>query len=946
MKRIIVAAALAALVCLGAQAKVNVKGKVSLDGKPAAGVLVSDGTTIVKTDAKGRYALESSKKDSIVFITVPSGAVSVKKDGFRPDFWAWLTKDANKVEKHDFSLVSENQDSYSAVFLPDIHLSNDPRRDDINRFRNEVFPFLQKKIAEASKNGPVYMMNLGDFTHEIYWYEFDFDEEDGVNLLNELGFSTTTYSITGNHDHDGGIVGPETDFRAAWLYRKMWGPDRYSVNIGKDHWVFLDDIYYINVEGQGKKAPGIKGDRSYADSLTRSQMDWLAKDLSYVPDEAHVYICTHAPFFTGVKKGAAVLPNEQMDEVNRLCARFNGKTINFAGHIHKFDFLDSPDYEHLKQYGMPCASGIMWETKQDMPLVCSDGSEAGLYTATSTNGAALELSYETYRHGPQFYRIYDMNSVGAYYRASEGIAKQRELAPTRANYGAPEFENCVFVNYWAWEEGHTVEMYENGKALKVVNKRHEDPVKNFAYDIERILSPVAHHSVRPKDACNHMFEAKASSATSDVVVIIKDKDGKVLFQETVKRPKAFSLSLDEEVLSELSEKPERIAGNMNAYERLDTSRTAVPDGYKPFYISHFGRHGSRYDDEPDRFNDILEKLQPFYDNGGLTEDGIALYKHILAMREASEGHYGELSALGAREQREIAGRMGRDFPEVFSNPERNRVVTISTSSPRVLASRENFLNVFRAEHPALNVEEYCGGEWKPRVSGVSSPKRPKDTGRIVHSYGPDNVSVERLLKKTFVHPEELKGREAEMKNMFCSAAITASKATLIGLSSEIVSEYFTTEEIYDFWYKSNPYFVFMWGICAENDTLSYKYKGAEILKHIVEDADAAVAGNDVAADLRFSHDVFALSLWSGMGLEDCGSWGPYDEQNRYFKAYATITPACNSQMIFYRNAEGKVLVKILLNEREVKVPALDDATAPYYDWTRLRAYLLDRVVQK
>lgn len=47
--------------------------------------------------------------------------------------------------------------------------------------------------------------------------------------------------------------------------------------------------------------------------------------------------------------------------------------------------------------------------------------------------------------------------------------------------------------------------------------------------------------------------------------------------------------------------------------------------------------------------------------------------------------------------------------------------------------------------------------------------------------------------------------------------------------------------------------------------------------------------------------------------------------------------AGNIQLIFYRNAKGRVLVKFLLNEREVTVPVAGD-TAPYYDWKVVRNY--------
>ena len=202
----------------------TLEGQVTLDGRPVAGVLVSDGTQIVETNKNGKYFMVSDKADSVVFITTPSGSVAVSEDGLRPGFWAALTEAPDKVERHDFKLVSENQERYNVLFLPDIHLSNDPRRDDIRRFQEKVVPYIREKAS--AMEGPVYLMNLGDLTHELYWYEFDFNEEDAYNLLAELELPLKMYSVTGNHDHDGAIVGEDVDFRSAWLYRKVWGPDR------------------------------------------------------------------------------------------------------------------------------------------------------------------------------------------------------------------------------------------------------------------------------------------------------------------------------------------------------------------------------------------------------------------------------------------------------------------------------------------------------------------------------------------------------------------------------------------------------------------------------------------------------------------------------------------------------------------------------------------------
>lgn len=62
----------------------NIRGKVTIDGKPLAGVQVSDGVNIVLTDSKGRYCIDSKKADSVVFITTPSDAVAVRRMGSGP----------------------------------------------------------------------------------------------------------------------------------------------------------------------------------------------------------------------------------------------------------------------------------------------------------------------------------------------------------------------------------------------------------------------------------------------------------------------------------------------------------------------------------------------------------------------------------------------------------------------------------------------------------------------------------------------------------------------------------------------------------------------------------------------------------------------------------------------------------------------------------------------
>ena len=79
------------------------------------------------------------------------------------------------------------------------------------------------------------------------------------------------------------------------------------------------------------------------------------------------------------------------------------------------------------------------------------------------------------------------------------------------------------------------------------------------------------------------------------------------------------------------------------------SKVNAPKGYKPFYISHFGRHGSRYQSRPAYFKPATDCFQAAKAAGILTEKGEELYRAIQTLLDVHEGMYGELAPLGARE---------------------------------------------------------------------------------------------------------------------------------------------------------------------------------------------------------------------------------------------------------------------------------------------------------
>lgn len=132
----------------------------------------------------------------------------------------------------------------------------------------------------------------------------------------------------------------------------------------------------------------------------------------------------------------------------------------------------------------------------------------------------------------------------------------------------------------------------------------------------------------------------------------------------------FTLSVPlkaQTTLEELRAHPEYTASNYLPYPEPDQNvkYTEPPAGYKPFYISHYGRHGSRYHHSADEYKYIFEILSKADSAGKLTAKGkeILAAAQILAQKAAPRA--GDLTQVGAKQHEGIARRMAKNFPEMF-----------------------------------------------------------------------------------------------------------------------------------------------------------------------------------------------------------------------------------------------------------------------------------------
>lgn len=509
---------------------VTVSGRVFCEELPLAGVQVSDGVEIVKTDSLGRYRMSSDKSQGFVFVIQPSGYTVKMKDGLLPDFYAELKKSKYEEETIDFELVRQNQDRYSVILATDIHLTNDSEKNDLSLFSKYAIPQIRSEYQRLAKEGAVYSVNLGDLSHELFWYSNDFGLEDAVAELKKNKWPAVLYSVSGNHDNDGAVSTSDTDRDAEHIYRKVLGPEYYSLNIGKEHWIMMDNIIYRNIPGKGKKAKGIVGDRSYDIGFTKDEMRWLENDLKYLDDEAQIHLCVHSPILSDNKSGTTLRPS-QMDSLTKLFDRFKGVEIH-CGHIHRTQYNVSEKYHVFTQRAVSALSGDMWTSSPD-PLLSGDGEDAGVIVGRFTRDTSY-YDYLTHRYGYKSMRIYDMNKVASWYD-NEAVRNHLKMYPDHLDYSSKHYRNMIYVNYWMYREGEKVEIWEDGKLIDTQKVMDEDPLWYINHHIAIFNKKPVYNKKYSKDENNHIFRAKARKRKSEIVVRVKTEDGRLIQEEKLVR---------------------------------------------------------------------------------------------------------------------------------------------------------------------------------------------------------------------------------------------------------------------------------------------------------------------------------------------------------------------------------------------------------------------------
>jgi len=392
---------------------------------------------------------------------------------------------------------------------------------------------------------------------------------------------------------------------------------------------------------------------------------------------------------------------------------------------------------------------------------------------------------------------------------------------------------------------------------------------------------------------------------------------------------------------EIFDNPEKSGGVQYAYPVQHVGPAApYPDGYKPFYISHFGRHGSRYLVTDNEYKEILDLFNLAYEVKALTMLGKDVFQRLKTIWLEAEGHGGELSPLGIEQQKSISSRLITRYPEVFGK--KAKIAAVSTTVPRCIHSMEHFCQRLTEFNPEMIIlqdadsahMEYLNFHTPEAVRFRSDSNTWKQK---YNQFEKLHVHPERLMNSLFIHTNFLpltENANSLMLKLFNIASNLQNMQTEISLY-----DLFEKQELFNLWQCRNYKLYVQYANAAENGGIMME-NAKPLLKNIIETANKYIESNSSGASFRFGHDGNIIPLAMLLHLEDC--YNSASDPSDFYKVWSDfkVAPmAGNIQIIFFKkNGSKDILVKFLHNETIVKLPLVSSYSFPYYLWSDVLDY--------
>lgn len=428
------------------------------EGNGIAGVVVNNGVSFTKTDRNGAWTLLTDTLTSkFVSISTPREYHLPQTDGLASGFYKPIAEAVANRDKNTFILQRREKESdmFHYIAISDPQILNEH---DLKRWRNETVADIMRTASTLRKTGEVVGMTLGDlvFDNMAMYPKY------AASLRNKR---MTVFQCIGNHDFNKAYADMHnapsgTTEYAEKVYGTFFGPVNYSFNIGKTHIVTMKNINY---EGRCK----------YDEEITDADMEWLKRDLSFVPKDVVVILNMHAPAWNNMEK------IDNINNADKLAEVLSGHDTHvFCGHTHFFENAEVTP--HLYQHNIAAACGAWWKSNLNR-----DGAPNG-YMVVNVYGRDLRWHYKgTGQEADYAMKVYKPGTFG-----------------TQRQY--------VVANVWDWDPHCRVVWYEDGK--------YKGRMQQFTdHDHDFILT-----KPQKSQMCHtqHLFRAKPSSQRYHTLKIV------------------------------------------------------------------------------------------------------------------------------------------------------------------------------------------------------------------------------------------------------------------------------------------------------------------------------------------------------------------------------------------------------------------------------------------
>ena len=407
----------------------------------------------------------------------------------------------------------------------------------------------------------------------------------------------------------------------------------------------------------------------------------------------------------------------------------------------------------------------------------------------------------------------------------------------------------------------------------------------------------------------------------------------------------FSPSQAQTVRELISQRPVYASCNYNVYpDSIPDNLTPAPAGKKPFYLSHYGRHGSRYISSRSGFDTPFRMIAHADSMNELTPTGERVLEEMQHIMNETESRWGELTGYGKDQHRAIARRMIEHFPEVFSGDA--RVSCISTIVPRCIESMGVAMTQMKQLNPQLRItmeasqrnQWYMNYQDRKLRRGYMTPEAKK----AYDAYISTRMGNSRLMELIFKNPDIVKEivDDEEFNYYLMKMGLFQQNTPL--WRNTYLQDLFLTDELYHMWQVDNVLWYIQHGACKLNGG-KQPTSQKNLLRHLIADADSCIRLDKPGAQLRFGHETVLLPLVCLMGINgyDLATDNLDELEAKGWWCSSVFPMAANLQFVFYRSSprDKDVLMKVLLNEQEATLPIATDC-APYYHWADVRQYCL------